>query len=242
MLKKEFLDASKRLPECLLILIAIPVSFVWDKVVIRFGWEFSEIFIGTFVTIVVIFSVYSGATIFQSEKKDRAFEYLLSLPISRLRIIINKILPRILILLFLIIVLASFSSFKLLLTNGITFLFLFLISVFISITVNSVIIGLLGVLLLYYVFFFTSHIMNFLSWKLHINITGLFGFMLGQLIPAALLLIPFGIAFWLTFKNFDMKPLKLQIKPYYYIALPSLIIIISFVVLLFGDYLAWRGS
>ena len=240
MLKKEFLDASKRLLECLLILVAIPVSFVWDKVVIKFGWEFSEIFIGTFITIVVIFSVYSGATIFQSEKKDRAFEYLLSLPISRLRIIINKILPRISILLFLIIILASFSGFKLLLTNGVTFLFLFLISVFISITVNSVIIGLLGVLLLYYVFFFTSRIISFLSWQLHINITGLFGFMLGQLIPAALLLIPFGIAFWLTFKNFDMKPLKLQIKPYYYIALPSLIIIISFIVRFFGDYLSWR--
>ena len=240
MLKKEFLDALKRLLECLLILIAIPISFVWDKVVIKFGWEFSEFFIGTFVAVVVIFSVYSGATIFQSEKKDRAFEYLLSLPISRSRIIINKILPRISILLFLLIVLAFFSGFKSVLISGFTLIVLFFISVFISITVSSVIIGLLGVFLLYYVFYFTSHIIRFLSWKLQINITGLFGFMLDQWISAALLLIPFGIAFWLTFKNFDMKPLKLQIKPYYYIALPSLIIIISFVVKFFGDYLSWR--
>lgn len=239
MLKKEILDASKRLIECLLVLIAIPIALIWDKVFINFRWEFSAIFDAVFIITVVVYSIYSGATIFQSEKKDRAFEYLLSMPLTRMKIIIYKIFPRISILALMIIGLALFSGFKISLTNVLPLIFLFLISAFISFTMSSVIMGFIGVFVVYVVFHFTSRILAFIALKHNILSDMATGSLLIHLVSTFILLIPFGIAFWKTIKNLDVKPLKLQMQPYYYIALPSLFAIIIFLVLFYDNYKSW---
>jgi ABC-type transport system involved in multi-copper enzyme maturation permease subunit len=237
MLKKESLEALRRVVESMLVLFAIPLALLWDRFFIKFGWDFSDIFSVVLVATVVAFAVYSGATIFQSEKKDRAFEYLFSLPVSRFEILKTKILPRLVMLLALIVILAFFTGLKSSFDNGITFLFLFFISIFLSLTIHSVIIGLLGVMLLYYIYYFIYRILLYFSLRYDLRITGFLGLSLGKLIPALLLLIPFGIAFWLTFKKMDVKPMKLQMRTYYAIVLPTLAVLITFFTLMFKKYL-----
>lgn len=239
MLKKEVLDAFKRLLECLLVIIAIPLAIIWDKVFVKFGWAYLDIFKGIFITVAFIYSAYSGMTLFQSEKKDRAFEYLFTLPISKLEIIVSKILPRISILIYLIMILACFLWSKTVLSIGINLVFVFAISVFISLAINSAVIGFIGILLLFGVFWQNCGIISYLIWKLHIASNILSGIYFSRLLSAALLLIPFGIAFWRTFKRLDMKPLKLQMRSYYIIILPSLIIIIAFMVIFYRGYMSW---
>jgi len=240
MLKKEILDALKKLIECLIVLVAIPISFVWDRLFLNFRWDFLDIIYFVLVATVVVYSIYSGATIFQSEKKDRAFEYLFSLPLTRMKIIIYKIFPRITILALMIIVMAVFSGFKINLIYVVQLIFLFLISASISFAIDSVIISFIGVSMLYMVFFYTSRIISFSAWPLNIfNPKSVGSLFIINLLSASLLLVPFGIAFWKIFKNLDVKPLKLQIRPYYYIALPFLLIIISFIVASFKGYLFW---
>lgn len=240
MLKKEILDALKKLIECLIVLVAIPICFVWDRLFLNFRWDFLDIIYFVLVATVVVYSIYSGATIFQTEKKDRAFEYLLSMPLTRMKIIIYKIFPRISILALMIIVMAVFSGFKINLIYVVQLIFLFLISASISVAIDSVIIGFIGVSMLYIVFFYTSRIISFSAWPLNIfNPKSAGSLLIIDLLSASLLLVPFGIAFWKIFKNLDVKPLKLQIRPYYYIALPALLIIISFIVASFKGYLFW---
>jgi hypothetical protein len=238
MFKKEFYDALKKLLECLLVLLAIPLAIVWDKFVVHFGWSFLDIFKFVFAVTVVVYSPYSGATIFQSEKKDRAFEYLLSLPLPRLKIILYKVAPRITFLLLLLVVSAFFSVFANIWTAGLILVVLFLISLFLSIVLSSVIVGLIEVALLYVLIHLNDLIINVFLWKLKIA-GDIFPSFPTRLFSAAFVLIPLGIAFWLTFKNLDVKPFKLQMRPYLFIAFPSILILITFAAVFFKRYLAW---
>jgi len=236
MLKKEAWDALKRELECLLILGAIPLAFLWDRLVMKFQWGFRDIFVGVFITTVILYAIYAGATIFQSEKKDRAFEYLFSLPVSKQKILLMKIGPRLVILIFLVIILVLF--FKLdLLYFGITFPLIFFVSAFLSIGINSIIINLIGVSILYYVFYFLWHILANFFFLHGLGSRGLWIAPTFQLLAAAFLLVPMGTAFWLTFKRMDVKPLKFQMRTYYAIVLPTLVVLIIFVTLMFKKYM-----
>jgi hypothetical protein len=53
-----------------------------------------------------------------------------------------------------------------------------------------------------------------------------------------ILLLPFGIAFWQVYSHLDAKPLNLQMKRYYLISLPSLLVLISLIMMFYGKYLA----
>ncbi len=236
MLKKEIREALKRELECLIILGTIPLAFLWDRLVMKFNWGFREVSSGIFIAIVILYTVYAGATIFQSEKKDRAFEYLFSLPLPRSRILLMKIGPRLAILIFLIVILSLFFELNLL-TFGITFLVLFLASAFLSIDINSIIINLFGVFILYFVFHFLWQILMNFAFFHGLEARGAWILPTFQLIAASLLLAPIGTAFWVTFKRMDIKPLKLQMRIYYAIVLPTLVILITFVSLMFKKYL-----
>jgi hypothetical protein len=50
-----------------------------------------------------------------------------------------------------------------------------------------------------------------------------------------------GAAFWMTFKNLDIKPLKWQLKFYYYIVMPIILVFYAFVILLFKKIAEARG-
>jgi len=252
MLKKEISDSLKRLAESLLFLLAIPVTFAVDRFIIKFGMEFSDLFFVVSNYTLLFFSVYAGVSIFQSEKKDRAFEYLFSLPLSRSKILFYKILPRlvllgIMIVLFLLFIEPVFinplvpsigsslvkASFIILLC-----VFLFSISIFSSLAFSSVVLAFIGVYFLTALRFFTARTLDFLIIRiLQYDVPRIFHF--NQYLSAALLLIPIGFAFWITFKKMDMKPLKFQMNKYYIITISTIAILITFVIVFYRQYLAW---
>jgi len=128
--------------------------------------------------------------------------------------------------------------FKLdLLIFGIPFFVLFFVSAFLSIEINSIVINLIGMSILYFIFYELWHIlMNFFF--LHRLESGeLWIAPVSQLLATALLLVPLGTAFWLTFKRMDVKPLKLQMRTYYVIVIPTLIVLITFIALMFKKYM-----
>ncbi len=241
MLKKEISDSLKTFFLCLLLLLGVPLGYGLDKIIIHFGWRLSEIFNFMFVITLCAFPIASGLTIFQSEKKDRAFEYLFSLPLSRFKILIHKIFPRLVLLLLLILISVPFSVFDNIWFNGFNLVVLFLISVVMSISFSSLLIGVIGIHFFFYIYYQTSQIINlfFIGFDPQ-KIDSAFppGFP-SSLLVAALQLIPLGSAFWVTFKKLDLKPLKLQMKSYYSIVLPTLIVFVSFIILTFKKYLSY---
>lgn len=238
MLKKELRDALKQFLECLLPLLAIPAAFVFDRLILHDYWRISDIVHHVSKAVLIIYPLMAGTLVFQSEKKDTAFEYLLSLPLSRPKIIADKAGTRLLFLAVLLSASIVFSLFKNPLLNGFNLLVLFLIALFLCLTYTSIIVYLLGTGLLFWLFYMDSQIVNFLLWRpgtaqaLQPNFPS-------QLIAAALFLVPLGAAFWLTFSRLDVKPLKLQMKNYIYIALPAVLVLISLTVVFYKKYSAW---
>jgi len=173
----------------------------------------------------------------QAEKKDRALEYLLSVPISRSKIMAMKIFSRLIILLFCILILTFLVDFKTFQMLAIWLIFLFFISVSFSMVIDSIILGIIGISLIFEVFLLNSRILHFVISKT--NIEGSLDYLAlsSPVLSALLLLIPFGISFWLTFKKMDVRPMKQQIQPYYYIAFPALVIILSFIILNYKNYM-----
>jgi ABC-type transport system involved in multi-copper enzyme maturation permease subunit len=232
MLRKEARDALKRFIESLVALLIIPFMYVGDKLVTKAGLDYASLIHTGFVITLLIYAVYAGATVFQSERKDRAFEYLFSLPLTRRKIILAKVLPRLGLLLLLggaaTIVVGRGLPAEL----GITLLLLFFSSLFLSIGVFSFVINLFGVGLMYLIYFQGVLVLALLLPKLGIDLTGRHSSLIVQLVSAAVLLVPFGIAFWLTFKKMDVRPPKLQMRTYYSIILPTLFVLVSLIVLL----------
>lgn len=216
MLKKEFSDAFKQFMECMLLLVGVPLGVAFDKLIIHFGWKLSDIFHFVFLVTIIIYPVVAGLTVFQSERKDRAFEYLFSLPLSRLEAIRYKIAPRFLFLLLLIIASIFFSIFKNVLINGLNLIVVFFISAFMSISITSFVTGVVWVSFIFFVYYQASRVIHliYIGWdRLKYKDFSTVA-LLSDLITAALLLIPIGAAFWMTFKKFDVKPLKSQLKFY----------------------------
>jgi ABC-type Na+ efflux pump permease subunit len=238
MLNKEFRDTLKRLGECFFILIGVPLGYLWDRVVVRFGWDFWSIFKGVLVAFIFVFAAYSGATIFLAEKKDRAFEYLFSLPVSRTRILATKLLPRLGCLLLLYAVLMILSKSPFFSSVGLMLAFIFSVGAFLSFAIDSVVIGLLGILLLSGLYYFAQPTFSFIAWNLHLIPSLTSSLMIIQPLSAIILLLPFGIAFWKVYGHLDAKPLNLQMKPYYLISLPSLLVLISLIMMFYGKYIA----
>ncbi len=243
MLKKEFFDSFKKLMECMILLLGIPLGVVFDKLIIHYGWKLSEIFNFVFLATIIAYPLAAGLTIFQSERKDRAFEYMLSLPLLRFKIIVYKIAPRFFFLLLLIIASNFFSIFDNIWINGFNLIVVFFISSFLSISINSFVIGVIGVSFFYFGYYQASRIIHliFIGWDpLKYNPFST-GALLFDLLTAALLLIPMGTAFWITFKKFDVKPLKWQLKSYLYIVVPTVIVFYTFITLVFKKVTEFSG-
>jgi hypothetical protein len=230
MLKKEIRDSLKRFIESLVGLFVIPFVYIGDKLVTKTGLDYANLLQTGFLITLVIYAVYAGATVFRAERKDRAFEYLFSFPLTRRKIILDKVLPRLGLLLFLGGVVTLINGRGFLEEMGITMLVLFFGSLFLSIGVFSVVISLFGVGFMYLVFFQGARISALFLQKLGVDPSGRHATLAVQLISAAILLVPFGIAFWLTFKKMDSRPLKLQMRQYYAIVIPTLFILVTVIV------------
>ncbi len=239
MLKKEISDSLKTFILCSLLFLGVPLGYALDKLIIHFGWTLSEIFNFMYLMTLIAFPLAAGLTIFQWEKKDRAFEYLFSLPLSRLQILMYKILPRLVILLILIIASTFFKVYVNIWTNGFNLVVLFLISMVLSISFTSSSLAVIGVAFFFYVYYTGSRIlMIFTGWDPGKSFPdSILTTVLHSMLTAALLLIPLGTAFWLTFKKMDIRPLKLQMRSYYLIVLPTLVIFITFIIVFFKKYL-----
>lgn len=235
MFKKELRDTVTMLGHSLLLLLAIPILYRGFGYA---GLEFGEVFKRIFTIIAVFFAAYAGAGLFLFEKREKAFEYLYSLPMPRSRILLNKVSPRLLALLILIIVGAIFRVFTDIPADSFGLLFLFLSSVFVGLAVNSLILGLFGILIVNLLLYYSAAIINYLAIDKFGAKTGA-GFCLSLLLPGLLLLIPLGTGFWTCFKKMDLKPIESQLKLYYRIVLPALLVFIVFVVMFFNKYFFW---
>ena len=58
--------------------------------------------------------------------------------------------------------------------------------------------------------------------------------MIMKFLSAVILLLPFGAAFWKVYGRLDARPMNLQMKPYYLISLPSLLVVISLIMVFFA--------
>jgi hypothetical protein len=238
MFKKELRDAVRRMIECLFVLTAIPLGLLWDRLVIKFSWNFSEIFTAVFITTVFLFAGYGGMTLFQSEKKDRALEYMLSWPMATTRIAAIKIAIRLLLLAGLYGLYLLLAGRPVLSSEGLYIIFVFAISVSLGLAVDSFVIGFFGILLTFMLFYFACPTLAYVAWKIGILASAAsFGKVL-PVVVAALIVSPFGIAFWSTVRRLEAKPFKLQMKPYARIALPSLLVLIALILLFYGAFLA----
>ncbi len=254
MLKKEILDSLKRLAESLLLFLTIPFTIFVDRVFIKFGAELTDVFYIIFYFIVTFFSIYSGATIFKTEKKDKAFEYLFSLPLSRLKILLYKILPRLVLLGVVILVYYIFSEpaitlpalfhpavylkkLNYLLTY---FSFLFFLSAMLSLAFNSVALCLFGVFALNILRLYMSRSFDYLTWTIFPKLSGkIIVVYLNDFLSAFVCLIPIGVAFWITYKNMDTRPLKFQMKKYYVITISTIVVLIAYVLVFFNLAHQW---
>jgi ABC-type Na+ efflux pump permease subunit len=240
MLRKEFRDALRRLAECMVLLVAVPLGYIWDRAIVHFGWHFADIWSAVFAVTVFLFAAYAGASLFLSEKKDRALEYLLSLPISRSKIVLAKIGPRLAILAGLWGVYSLFGGlggpswdWSLL----VLLLFLFFIAASLSISIDSVVIGVVGVILLFATFSFSSRTLTFIAWKLGL-ISSISSVWTGWIAAGVLILGPFAAAFLLVIRNLQAMPLRLQMRPYYRLALPSFLVVVFLILKFYGAFLA----
>ena len=239
MLKKEINDTFKALGQCMLILLIIPLAMLMNWHIFHAQWEVSGIFQPVFVTIVLLFAAYSGVSIFQREKKDRALEYLLSLPVSIWKILALKIIPRLIMLLLLIAIGGFLSLFQTPISDTIGLIIVFFIAVFISLAVDSLINAMIGVLMVNIIIYYSSLIASYLTIENRFLGSTEPIFWLSYLLPPLLVLVPLAAAFALTLKNLDTKPLKWQAKPYLLIALPVTAGLLLFIMAFFKNYLVW---
>ena len=233
MLRKEFRDTALRFSESMLGLIAIPIAYFSDKLFVRFGWDFFDVFEFVAIGVAVLFSAYSGATIFQSEKKDRAFEYLFSLPKSRLQILTFKILPRLFFFTFIFVLLILMSGPKTALTVMGCMVVLFCISCSLSLPINSIILSFIGAGLFFQLYSLIAgaiFTLEIFAWRKHIIWYNPKSHFPSLAVAALILLLPLYVAFWKSLKGLDLKPIKFHLKPYFTIALPAVLLSIAFII------------
>lgn len=239
MYKKEFFDTLRVFVQSLLVLLLIPIALVLDWHVFHANWELSGILQPFFLGIIIIFATYSGVSIFGMEKKDRALEYLLSLPIPMWKIMAAKILPRLGLLLVLIITGGLVGVLDSIVVDGISLLIVFWLAISISLAVESIINAMVGVLLLNVILYYGSLVLSYLVMADHLGDSETAQVWVSWIFPVLLLLVPFLTAFALTVKKLDLKPLKWQARSYLRIALPALMLMIGLILLFIKKYLAW---
>jgi len=244
MFKKELSDSLKTL------WIGIPFALlvVFLKVFLRrsqsFFWDADSLLNLTFTSTTLIFAALAGLTLFRTEKRDRGYEYLFSLPYSRLKLLAFKVLPRLLILSGLFLIGGLFSVFDSFFADIFSILVVFCFSLFISLAVDSFFMGLMGVIILNNILYFVVIVIGYLKMDQAADsaLVSPPGFFMAQFLPAVILLLGLGTAFWKTFKRLDLKPLNRQIGSYLLYVLPVIFIYLGFILLHFKGYNAWIGA
>jgi hypothetical protein len=222
MIKKEFRDTLRILVESSVMLLAVPLIILMS-LIMGFAINYVELIKIISIITVFAFSAYSGLGMFLWEKRDKGFEYLLTLPISRLKLFIYKLVPRFVVLM---LFLATWALiFAVPIKDYIVVLvFIQLAAACLSLAFNSYLAAVIGIILLGFFYGLSSRFITFLFIRWQRISIDLFAIISPYVLAALLLGIPLGISFLLAFWNFDLKPYKYVIKPYLFIALPLLLV------------------
>lgn len=102
MFLKEVKDTLRQTGFIMAFLAVMPLVYLLDSSFYRTGVTFSEYMGGGFALLWMIAVGYLAYNMFRHEEKDNAVEYILSLPISRWKLLIWKVIPRVVVLLILI--------------------------------------------------------------------------------------------------------------------------------------------
>jgi hypothetical protein len=231
MLSKEFHDVLKQACYFILAVLFIP-GFLLLTGVVR-NESYFQIFVPIFQSGLLFWALFMGISLFSAERDQRGMEYLLSLPYSRIRLIVLKIFPRVVALL------AFLSVFLIFYWNGgsnavalsflsftIMYFSLFLIALSVSASSDNFFvlffISLFSLLLflglLLGIFWTALQSKGYVYYKLE---TGPFftaeldSFIIKLIIPVAFFtLLPLLIALVLSFKKFDVRPAKTYNRRY----------------------------
>ncbi len=238
MFKKELRDTLKVLVHCLGVFLVYPILRALDWDLGYPQWDFKGVGDFLYTIFAVVFAGYSGVALFSSEKVDGAMEYLFSLPVSRRYILASKIGSRLSALLAVYVVGLLAGTLTNAAADGLSLLFLFCFAVSVGLAVDSVFLGLLGVLLFQFTLYFSSLTLQFVQAGMGTSFEPA-GVAVCLLLPGLVLAVPALSAFWITFERMDLKPREYHAKPYLLIALPPLILLLAFVVINHRSFTGW---
>lgn len=218
MIKKEFRDTFIILLQSASVLLSVPIMlgllFIMDTTI-----PTKELVYAISMITVCVFAGYSGLAMFQTEKRDNGFEYLLTLPLSKLKVFMFKWLPRLAVLLVV-------SALWPLIFDGpgkewVLFLVMVqLAGVFLSLAFNTLFAGFITSVILACLFALINMYSTYLVFYTLILPYQLQTFTVAVSGAMLCFLVPLGISFFLVYRNYDLRPYKLRIRPYLYIALP----------------------
>jgi hypothetical protein len=222
MLKKEFRDTLRILIESALLMLSIPL-------ILLVAWIFDleappgDLLSGTYILTFFVFAGYSGIALFKTEKRDKGFEYLFTLPLPRIKILLYKIVPRLAVLILLSMPVFMIFDFTF---NGtaVPGFLLFFGCVCLSLAFESYLVGIIAVIL--FVFFYSLS-QRFISVGLFLLTSKTYLFtrsLSASTIALLILCIPLVISFLMVLKKMDLKPYKYIVKPYIKVMLPVILV------------------
>ena len=258
MLKKEFMEVLVQTLLFVLATLLLPV-FVIVTTIVSDDPSYFGVFFVLFQVGLLFWAMFMGASIFSFDRGQRGIEYLLSLPYSRLQIVGLKIIPRLsavvfFYLLYLFLYSAGGEYFVLMLFTPFTAIYFVLFLIALSLSVisdNFVVLSAASVcsLFVYLALFYLAYISGFLikgfpleefgfasSDLFAVDLDWMPGYILGV---ALALLLPFLIAFLLSFRKFDVRPEKVYNIRYfkYFTPLFAIGLLISFLFAYMGTNL-----
>lgn len=237
MLKKEFKEVYKQSLFFVVFVIGLPVLVSMLSMLFKWSLTYNEIFFPVYQVAMFIFAVVTGLTLFSAEKRQGGMEYLLTLPLSRMRLLGLKVLPRFValgvfsILLWLLLRLytvgsgKSVDSLMILPTLYLVYLvfWVFIISVSLSAFHDNIILLAVGIL-----FIFLAH--SLLIANLQTILWQVFGqylemnFLWFAALSVIGFLIPFAVPFVLAFRKFDIHPAGRFNRKYLKVFVPLLVV------------------
>lgn len=104
MINKEFKESLKQAVMILSILLVVPLFYIIDRLAWNSNTDYINILIIFLGVLIYFIANRYGIEIFRPEEEDDAFEYILSLPISRMAIYFKKLIPRLIFIIPLILI------------------------------------------------------------------------------------------------------------------------------------------
>lgn len=249
MIKKECKDVCIQA----LLLVAAPViimSLVMTLIHSTPGSEtsFADFFYPLLQADLLFFSLFLGISLFSSERRNQGMEYILSLPYSRMKLLIYKMVPRVAMMCLLYVIFLSLQPLgganRLFITTpSFTYIYfiLFVVSLYFSVASDNFVVsamaGMMTVGVVLAVILGSFLVANTMrggpSWEVDGTEILQLGSLPKLMIPILLALtLPFLISFIVSFKRVDIRPVRQFNKRYFKIFVPLIIIALALSVIM----------